>query len=101
VTAIGALNPKEFSDLTPTRDILAPLTQATDGLGIMIGDGSRVPTIRRVKKTADKSGSDWMGLIAHDAFTVQASRRKPLAPGWLYVLLAALALGWAWRREGV
>jgi len=101
VTAIGALNPKEFSDLTPTRDILAPLTQATDGLGIMIGDGSRVPTIRRVKKTADKSGSDWMGLIAHDAFTVQASRRKPLAPGWLYVLLAALALGWAWRREGL
>lgn len=101
VTAIGALNPKEFSDLTPTRDILAPLTSGTDGVGIMIGGGTSTPDVRRVKAGAKTSGENWMGLISHDAFTVEASRRTPLAPGWLYFLLAALAMGWAWRREGL
>ena len=101
VTAIGALNPKEFSDLTPTAEILAPLTAGTGGLSTMISDGTRTPDIRRIKAGAKPSGTDWMGLIAHEAYTVQASRRTPLAPGWLYALLAALALGWAWRREGL
>ena len=101
VTAIGALNPKEFSDLTPTRGILDPLASGTGGLSTMIGDGTSTPAIRRVKAGAKTSGTDWMGLVTHEAYTVQASRRTPLAPGWLYFLLAAIALGWAWRREGV
>lgn len=101
VTAIGALNPKEFSNLTPTRDILTPLTGGTGGLSVMIGNGTVTPAIRRVKPGAKTSGENWIGLISHEAFTVQASRRTPLAPGWLYFLLAAIALGWAWRREGL
>ena len=101
VTAIGALNPKEFSDLTPTTEILAPLSSGTGGLSAMIGDGLSTPAIRRVKSGAKTSGDNWIGLIAHEAYNVQASRRTPLAPGWLYFLLAAIALGWAWRREGI
>ncbi len=101
VTAVGALNPKEFADLTPTLDIIKPLTDATAGLAVMVGDGSSVPEIRRVKKGKKTAGENWMGLIAHEAYSVQASRRSPFAPGWLYFLLAAIALGWAWRREGL
>ena len=101
VTAIGTLNPKEFSDLTPTGEILAPLTSGTGGLSVMIGDGLSTPAIRRIKAGAKTSSENWMGLISHEAYTVQASRRTPLAPGWLYFLLAAIALGWAWRREGI
>jgi uncharacterized membrane protein len=100
VTAIGALNPTEYADLMPSTDILSPLTSSTGGLIKMTGDGTDIPTLRRVKKGAKTSGENWMGLIAHDAYTVEASRRTPLAPSWLYALLAALALGWAWRREG-
>jgi len=67
----------------------------------MIGDGLSTPAIRRVKAGAKTSSENWMGLISHEAYTVQASRRTPLAPSWLYFLLAAIALGWAWRREGI
>lgn len=101
VTAIGALNPKEFADLTPTVEIMKPLSEGTQGLMKMIGGGTALPAIRRVKQGATPSGQDWMGLISHEAYTVQASRRTPLAPSWLYFLLAAIALGWAWRREGL
>lgn len=100
VTAIGALNPKEFSDLTPTMNILSPLVAATGGYGQLIGDGTSVPNLRRVKNGAKRAGDNWFGLTAHERYSVEASRRAPLAPGWLFFLLAAVALGWAWRREG-
>lgn len=101
ITAIGALNPTEFSDLTPTLDILRPLSEATGGLGAMIADGTTPPAIRRVSVGVDTAGADWMGLIEHKQFTVDASRRAPLAPSWLFFILAAIALGWAWRKEGL
>ena len=101
ITAIGTLNPREYADLTPTAEILLPLTSGTGGLGVFIGDGTDIPAVRRVKSGAKTSGEGWMGLTAHKAYTVETSRRTPFAPSWLYVLLAALALGWAWRREGL
>lgn len=100
VTAIGALNPREFADLTPTTTFTAPLTDGTGGRGVMVGDGTELPSLRRVTLGAKTFGETWLGLIAHKRYTVDASRRAPLAPGWLFFLLAAIALGWAWRREG-
>jgi len=73
----------------------------TETITLKPADGLSGPDIRRVKAGAKTSGEGWMGLISHDAYTVQASRRTPLAPGWLYFLLAAIAMGWAWRREGL
>ena len=100
VTAIGALNPKEFSDLTPTTNILAPFVSATGGYSQRIGEGTDLPALRRVKPTASASGDNWYGLRAYERYNVDASRRAPLAPGWLFFLLAAIALAGAWRREG-
>ena len=100
ITAIGALNPKELSDLTPTIDILAPFSDGTGGGAFMIEAAGLLPSIRRVKPLADKAGDDWIGLIAHNDYVTRASKRAPLAPGLLFFALALLALAFAWRREG-
>ncbi len=100
ITAIGALNPKEFSDLTPTREILAPFSAATGGKTVMTPTTAEIPAIRRVRDSAAKSGDDWIGLVAHNEYVTRASKRAPLAPGLLFYALALLALALAWRREG-
>jgi len=38
--------------------------------------------------------------VAHEDYAVTASKRSPLAPGWLFFALALLAMGGAWLREG-
>lgn len=100
ITAIGALNPREFANLIPTVDILNPISEATGGRAFALGVSADIPNIRRVNSDADKGGETWMGLIKHDAYVTRASRRAPLAPGLLFFALAVLALGFAWWREG-
>lgn len=104
ITAIGALNPKEFSDLTPTAAILGPFSQSTGGAALSILPGSKIPDIRRIKPGAaatdkDFSNSDWIGLIAHDDYVIRNSKRAPLAPGLLFFFGLLLFIGWGWRKE--
>ncbi len=101
ITAIGALNPREYAQLLPTQDILAPLANATGGAITALGlDAAKVPTIRRVNAGRKTAGRDWIGLIAHQNYTVTQSRRTPLAPGILFFMLFFIFLAWAWRKEG-
>lgn len=99
ITAIGALNPKEYSDLTPTTDILAPFVEETGGLSAMLGASGALPDIRRTDAGDITRGETWMGLVAHKDFVTRSSRRTPLAPGLLFFALALLSLAFAWRRE--
>ena len=101
ITAIGALNPKEYAQLQPTPDILSALASNTGGSQHLMGLAGNIPEIRRVKSGRKSSNANWMGLIANEDYTVRASKRSPLAPGWLFFLLAVICLMWAWRREGV
>lgn len=103
VAAAGSLNPKEFSDLRPTAEWLAPLSEATGG-GVFFTTSAnptpRLPEIRKVGLGKASAGADWIGLRSHEAFTVRASRRAPLIPGWVFFLLILLGFSWAWWREG-
>ncbi len=110
VVAAGSLNPKEFSDLTPTDEILRPLSDATGG-GVFFTTPSKgavaLPEIRRIKSDSltltgkvALAGKNWIGLRANEAFTVRASRRAPIAPGLIFFLMALFGLSWAWWREG-
>lgn len=101
VTAIGQLNPKEFSNLSPTAEILKPFSDATGGQILPLPPETNLPSIRRTKPGGAASGEGWMGLVAHNDYVTRTSRRTPLAPGLLFFILALLALSWAWRREGV
>ncbi len=101
ITAVGALNPKEYKNLLPTQDILAPLSATTKGLIKSVGlESSNLPEIRRPRTGRQTSGSNWMGFVSHEAYTVTQSRRTPLAPGIFLFALFFLFLAWAWRREG-
>ena len=101
ITAIGALNPKEYENLLPTEEVLAPLSNATNGLIKSVGlQTANLPDIRRPQSGRQTFGKDWMGLVSHEAYTVTQSRRTPLAPGIFLFSLFFLFLAWAWRREG-
>lgn len=100
ITAIGALNPREFSELLPSTEILAPLSTDTGGKLISLGlDVNKVPLILRVRAGKPTAGGDWIGLVSHEAFVVTQSRRTPLAPGLLLFALFFIFLIWAWRQE--
>ena len=101
ITAIGTLNPKEYAQLQPTTDILSSLSSNTGGSQHTIGLSGKSPEIRRVKAGRKLSNSNALSLVAHEDYTVRASKRSPLAPGWLFFILALLCLLGAWRREGV
>jgi len=101
VAAIGALNPKEYAQLQPSTDILSPLASQTGGSQHLLGLTGNTTDIRRIKAGRNASGDNWMGLVAHEDYTVRASKRSPLAPGWLFFILALICLMGAWRREGV
>ena len=102
ITAVGTLNPKEFENLLPTENVLAPLSKATNGFVKSVELApSNLPTIKRPRAGRATSGRDWMGLIAHEAYTVTQSRRTPLAPGIFLFVFFFIFLAWAWRREGI
>ena len=101
VAAIGALNPREYADLLPKTDILAPFVSGTGGGQIETGLSGDIPDIRRPAAGRATAGQGWIGLVANEDYTVTASQRSPLAPGWLFFILALIALAGAWRREGV
>jgi len=101
ITAVGALNPKEYENLLPTEDVLAPLSEATSGVVKSVElTTSNLPAIKRTRPGRSTAGGNWMGLIAHDAYAVTQSRRTPLAPGIFLFLFFFIFLAWAWRREG-
>ncbi|MGJ8562643.1 MAG: hypothetical protein ACSHXY_03725 [Alphaproteobacteria bacterium] len=104
ITAIGALNPKEFSDLSPTANVLGPFSQSTGGVTAYVTPGAALPEIRRTKigaltSSKDSADTSWIGLIAHEDYVIRNSKRAPLAPGLLFFALLLLMIGWAWRKE--
>ncbi|MBC6403831.1 MAG: hypothetical protein GDA35_09445 [Hyphomonadaceae bacterium] len=100
VTAIGALNPREFARLAPTLGILEPLSRATNGYAGIINPKDTLPALRRIAANANIKDRARLNLIVHNDYVVRTSRRTALAPGWLFFALALLTLAWAWRREG-
>lgn len=102
IAAAGPLNPTELTELLPTDEHLAPLSESTGGFSSMIGeDATALPDLRKVSAGSDTmSGNGWAGIRDNGRYDVTASRRKPLAPVLLFFALAALMLAWAWRNEG-
>jgi len=97
----GPANPQEYIDLRATREVLAPLSEATRGGVFELGpDGRRRPEVRRVGASGAAAGTNWLGLRERGAYVVKASSSHPLLPAIAAALLATLLLLVAWRREG-
>ena len=99
---VGPTNPKEFSEVTSTTDMLKPLAQATGGDARRIVDGSSVelPRIVPVRASSVFRGDGWMGVRMRDASVVKGVGVLPLFAGLIGLLLLLGAFAATWLREG-
>src|SRR5213596_1538090 len=99
---VGPTNPKEFSEVTSTTEMLKPLAQATGGDARRVMDGSRVdlPRIAPVRASGVFRGDGWMGVKMRDASVVRGVGVLPLFAGLIGLLLLLGAFAATWLREG-
>jgi hypothetical protein len=99
---VGPINPKEFSEVTSTTDMLKPLTQATGGDARRIVDGSSIdlPRIVPVRASGIFRGDGWMGVKMRDASVVRGVGVLPIFAGLIGLLLLLGAFAATWLREG-
>jgi hypothetical protein len=99
---VGPTNPKEFSEVTSTTDMLKPLTQATGGDTRRVVDGSSIelPRILPVRASGIFRGDGWMGVKMRDASVVRGVGVLPLFAGLIGLLLLLGGFAATWLREG-
>jgi hypothetical protein len=99
---VGPINPKEFSEVTSTTDMLKPLAQATGGDARRVVDGSSVdlPRIVPVRASSIFRGDGWMGVKMRDASVVRGVGVLPIFAGLIGLLLLLGAFAATWLREG-
>src|SRR4029079_6597577 len=71
---VGPANPREFTEVTSTTQVMAPLTDATGGASMRIADASgtiNVPRIVSVRSSDTFRGEDWIGLRMREASVVR------------------------------
>ena len=99
----GPANPREFTEVTSTTQVMAPLTDATGGASMRIADASgtvNVPRIVSVRSSDTFRGDDWIGLRMREASVVRGIGVLPIFAGAIGLLLLIGALAMTWAREG-
>ena len=99
---VGPINPKEFSEVTSTTELLKPLAQASGGDARRVVDGSSIelPRIVPVRSSGIFRGDGWMGIRMRDASVVRGVGVLPLFAGVIGLLLLLGAFAATWLREG-
>ncbi|MBV9531929.1 MAG: hypothetical protein JO283_12885 [Bradyrhizobium sp.] len=99
---VGPTNPKEFSEVTSTTEMLKPLAQATGGDVRRVADGGSVdlPRIVPVHSSGVLHGDGWMGVRLRDASVVKGVGVLPIFAGLIGLLLLLGAFALTWLREG-
>jgi hypothetical protein len=99
---VGPTNPKEFSEVTSTTEMLKPLAQATGGDARRVVDGSNIelPRIVPVQASSVFHGDGWMGVKMRDASVVKGVGVLPMFAGLIGLLLLLGAFAATWLREG-
>src|SRR6266403_1831710 len=99
---VGPANPREFTEVTSTTEVLAPLANATGGDVVRVENGSGVhlPRIVAVRSSDTYHGEDWLGLRTREASVVRGIGVLPVFAGLIGLLLLVGALAATWMREG-
>src|ERR1700728_3334250 len=99
---IGPANPREFSEVTSTTDVLGPIAAATGGDSRRLdsGSGLDIPRILAVRSGDTYKGDDWIGLKMREASVVRGIGVLPVFAGLLGLLLLVGSLAGTWAREG-
>src|SRR6516165_2129266 len=99
---VGPANPREFTEVTSTTEVLAPLANATGGDVVRVENGSGVhlPRIGAVRSSDVYHGDDWLGLRTREASVVRGIGVLPVFGGLIGLLLLVGSLAGTWMREG-
>ena len=99
---VGPTNPREFSEVTSTTEMIKPLAQATGGDARRVVDGGSIdlPRIVAVRASGIFRGDGWMGVKMRDASVVKGVGVLPVFAGLVGLLLLLGAFAATWLREG-
>src|SRR5215216_4744233 len=99
---VGPTNPKEFSEVTSTTEMLKPLAQATGGDARRVADGGSIdlPRVVPVRASGIFHGDGWLGVKMRDASVVKGVGVLPMFAGLVGLLLLLGAFAATWVREG-
>src|SRR5262249_17882367 len=99
---VGPANPREFTEVTSTTEVLAPLASATGGDVVRIQDGAgvRLPGIVAVRSSDTFKGDAWLGLRMRESSVVRGIGVLPVFAGLIGLLLLIGSLAATWMREG-
>jgi len=100
--SVGPANPKEFSEVTSTTEMMKPLAQATGGDSRRIAENGSLdlPRILPIHGSNVFEGSGWLGVKMRDASVVRGISAFPVFAGLIGLLLLLSAFAAAWLREG-
>jgi hypothetical protein len=99
---VGPANPREFTEVTSTTEVLAPLAAASGGDVKRLDEGSGVhlPRLVAMRSSDTYKGEDWIGIKMRDATVVRGIGVLPVFAGLLGLLLLVGSLAATWTREG-
>ncbi|MEM8812574.1 MAG: hypothetical protein AAGF59_08150 [Pseudomonadota bacterium] len=96
---VGPVNPREYTDVRSTQDLLQPIAEATGGSARRI-EGSGTPRLAPMRSARSYSGSNWIGLRTTEAYVLRGVDRISLIAGFLGLALLLGVLSLTWYREG-
>ncbi|CTQ51976.1 putative membrane protein [Roseibium album] len=100
---VGPQNPREYTDVLSTTDVLNPISEATGGTARRlrdVGGDLELPRVVSMHNSAGYAGNGWIGLKATEASVLNGVDRYPLMIGLLGLALLLGALSLTWYREG-
>ncbi|MES0880772.1 hypothetical protein [Roseibium sp. SCP14] len=100
---VGPQNPREYTDVLSTTEVLAPISEATGGETQRVrdvGGDLDVPRVVSMRQSASYAGNGWIGLKTTEASVLNGVDRYPLMIGLLGLALLLGALCVTWYREG-
>jgi hypothetical protein len=98
---LGPLNPREYLEVTSTREIMLPLANGTGGGVLRLADLSGgAPRIAQIRSAERFAGPDWLGIKMRDASVVRGLGLFPLFAGLSGLLILMAGIAAAWAREG-
>ena len=99
---VGPANPREFTEVTSTTEVLSPLANATGGAALRLNEGTELamPRVVAMRSSDTYRGNDWIGLKLREASVVRGIGVLPVFAGLLGLLLLVGSLAATWAREG-
>ncbi len=98
---VGPPNPREFTQVLSTTELLEPALKLTGGITRRIADtDASLPRLLEVRPGAATSGNGWLGLRNTGATVLNGINRISLFAGLFGLALLLLTISMVWTREG-